>query len=1307
MIPPGRSPMRGQQPPRRDESAAEASSTIDVEKLMDALCLQATNGGADEVEQVASDFLSKVNLDDDLRNDLISTFTKWRLKSSRNLEVEESSSQETSDVSPGGSAKENEPRTQSSSGAAPSATANFETAYSPLNDSTPTASNATPMTYVRKTSTASESARMRVRSPSPSPARSRSRSRSAVRSRNGTPTRPLFGRRTRTPDSTSYTKVENRTPSRSRSPRSPFRRFFGGSKSDAALNPPPAEQRGPVPTSGTVNSSGLPRTPLRQRSEQSGATEPIVMDTPAARTVDSMPTPPSTAGNTFLSPNASEIPWDEPTPETPKFQDAVDDPNGCKTGVGKVRRKLPTPPLAGLNVGASLPTTQPVQVEMPSFRVNLRKTQSERTIRPTTRRNLRRPKQAGGPEHSFPQAQPARPTQFSVEQNPRVAQPSFAAEEADIHQTLSADSVLHTVNGQSATAPSMYSPSVNDEQTKQPGNDSSPDFMDISSEEKTDSPEIRSPVAGIQFAIGSSDKKPHSGGRRPRRNPRRLSSGKRGHRTSQRTTTGIFPRTSPTKAANPYTMKTFSADIRMNASGESADSSGDQTLRTASTCSSEVDYTGRNALVLSLREEARTFYTTHDFYSAAMSYTKALRIHVGDPSVNPEVDDLRAVLLANRAASLLMLEAYGAAAADCQEALTFVSDQTIGTGKLASDSGLMLKAKLLARMGKALLKLGKLQEAEQAFCNAVNAANAELNLARQLDSTVSLEQNKRYLSQLIMDAESGRIEVGRCKEAAEGLRSSGCVSPSSVTAASRRSHMQALIYVNKALEFAPGSISFHEKKVALLAALKRWREIAGHCERFAAKVVKFDGLFEGDLAAMNPFPGVPPARYLESTAFDVSDPAESSTKKLNTKAAGEAALRLPYGLLPFYLRALRLEERYQQAMSAVESLTNLVEATEGTSNINTMRMQFAWLSKEQDKLTRTASTKERGDTLFRGGDFQLAAAQYTSCLTIDAEGLRDGECSEVSNAGGRLHAILHCNRAACLMAVKKFHEAVTDCTSALRIHSHYMKAMLRRSRCYARLERYEEATVEYQRWLELVEKAQKSTLDLDAMTAPCLFDSPKDIPGSDVAKVRQELLEAMRSKRIAENAARSDATYREDRRRWYEETFGRADQSDAQQRREQWHSQKSASARRWDSFAGRSPKRESKRPTTPPPRRGQYERQQQHQDRSSNNRQNAAQGSPGSDASLDHYAVLGVARNATDAQIKKAYRKVSSPADMCNRFAGIDSMCFSHPFFPGLTFIDGTEVPPGQEQRPGSCAQVSQSQASVRDSQRSCSQEHV
>ena len=134
-------------------------------------------------------------------------------------------------------------------------------------------------------------------------------------------------------------------------------------------------------------------------------------------------------------------------------------------------------------------------------------------------------------------------------------------------------------------------------------------------------------------------------------------------------------------------------------------------------------------------------------------------------------------------------------------------------------------------------------------------------------------------------------------------------------------------------------------------------------------------------------------------------------------------------------------------------------------NVDHDRGKFLWLRTERDKLRRTITAKEKGDNFFRQGLYDRAAGRYASCLTIDDEGESPTFSEKV---GGKLHAVLHCNRAACFMALRKFNEAIRECCAALDIESRYMKAILRRARCQARRGKYQEAMNDFKSWINLV-----------------------------------------------------------------------------------------------------------------------------------------------------------------------------------------------------------------------------------------------
>lgn len=614
-----------------------------------------------------------------------------------------------------------------------------------------------------------------------------------------------------------------------------------------------------------------------------------------------------------------------------------------------------------------------------------------------------------------------------------------------------------------------------------------------------------------------------------------------------------------------------------------------------------VDYTGRVALISAKRDQAKSFYIEKNYRASITTYTEAIQLY-GDLPAHGSADSL-AVLFSNRAAALMMLGAYEASLSSCQRALAHVSFPPL-SAPFTRDSGTLLRIKILTRMARAHLKLGNHAEASTTFDQAISQVDKATAASRTHHSLVVFEQNQAILTQMTTDATLGKADVKRLGDLFLQISKYG-------THQDRGSAAELLCHVNMALSIANGSVPLLERKLNLLATLKRWREVIGCCERLAALNVRMDAIFTGDLVNQNPFFTVAVAEHLQYDVFGEARDEDASTAdiKLSSRAAGEAVLRLPVSLLPLYLRGLRLEERYPVAEAALASLEELVR-------LGTAGVEFSFLEGERDKLRRTKHLRERGDELFRSQEYGLASFKYMTCLDIDGEGSSLPDMTG-GNAGGRLHAVLRCNRAACLMALKQHGEALKECSAALRIHSRYMKAMLRRARCYGRLERFQEAISEYKRWLELAEQARSSA---STFIGPHLFDCPGDVSPSDVETVKKELDDIVH--RRAEESAREDAS-RRDRSR-----FAR---SEAQQRREQWHNQKES--RPWDSFSNRGPRSSQSR---------QQSQQQSHN--SSRHQQRYGQpppGSPAANSNNNHYTILNVSWNATDEEIKKSYRKLA------------------------------------------------------------------
>ncbi|XP_012944074.1 tetratricopeptide repeat protein 1 [Aplysia californica] len=99
--------------------------------------------------------------------------------------------------------------------------------------------------------------------------------------------------------------------------------------------------------------------------------------------------------------------------------------------------------------------------------------------------------------------------------------------------------------------------------------------------------------------------------------------------------------------------------------------------------------------------------------------------------------------------------------------------------------------------------------------------------------------------------------------------------------------------------------------------------------------------------------------------------------------------------------------------------------------------------------------KEEGNNKFRNGEYDEAIESYTEALSI----------CPLSFLKER--SIMFSNRAACKMKKELYDSAIADSSSALELHPHYLKALLRRAELYEKTEKLDEALKDYQQVLEL------------------------------------------------------------------------------------------------------------------------------------------------------------------------------------------------------------------------------------------------
>jgi len=439
------------------------------------------------------------------------------------------------------------------------------------------------------------------------------------------------------------------------------------------------------------------------------------------------------------------------------------------------------------------------------------------------------------------------------------------------------------------------------------------------------------------------------------------------------------------------------------------------------------------------------------------------------------------------------------------------------------------RAEALCSLGYALLRSGSAMDgAKVAFQESASVARKMLhNLDSREDS-----------SSAVYIALNDTLE--KATEGASTLKKYDVIMKQLASESDTKDYVIAL---DIALELCPGDISLHLKKVLSLIRHRRWYHVAHYCEYLASRAVQWEGIFTtiGDLADMNPLfqkqytpigcayveylrKNMPP---LSELTFDLFVDKEDGCgveipqhlRMPSPKATRDVVFRLPHVLLPHYLRALRLEERYVAAVKTGAALSDFIERYEKDGNMKDKQVVESnkRLRREFDKLERTIKIKEEADSLFKKSYYDRAVLLYGQCLVIDGEDerrersiLRNSSSWSVPSpaanpAGGRLHAILHFNRSACFYALGRQEDAIKEATYAIEIHSTYMKAILRRAKCYAKIGQREKALVDYERFIMLVHEARKSKYPSLHHGPACYFALPSEVSNGQLEEVQRQV----------------------------------------------------------------------------------------------------------------------------------------------------------------------------------------------------------
>lgn len=114
--------------------------------------------------------------------------------------------------------------------------------------------------------------------------------------------------------------------------------------------------------------------------------------------------------------------------------------------------------------------------------------------------------------------------------------------------------------------------------------------------------------------------------------------------------------------------------------------------------------------------------------------------------------------------------------------------------------------------------------------------------------------------------------------------------------------------------------------------------------------------------------------------------------------------------------------------------------------------------------------KEKGNELFKALQFKDAQMIYTEALGIDP-------------LNKDINSKLYYNRALVNAKLGNVMDAISDCTAALANNSKYMKALLRRAKCYYDMENFEECVKDYETALNIEKTSEIKNLLKDAKLA--------------------------------------------------------------------------------------------------------------------------------------------------------------------------------------------------------------------------------
>lgn len=260
--------------------------------------------------------------------------------------------------------------------------------------------------------------------------------------------------------------------------------------------------------------------------------------------------------------------------------------------------------------------------------------------------------------------------------------------------------------------------------------------------------------------------------------------------------------------------------------------------------------------------------------------------------------------------------------------------------------------------------------------------------------------------------------------------------------------------------------------------------------------------------------------------------------------------------------------------------------------------RVCWAVNMTRKRTDVMEKKERAGKAYSTNRYRSAHELYTEAIQVDPEDYHT-------------NALLYANRAAALMNLARNRDALKDCQEALRLKPDYPKVLLRKARLHKRLSQWDDAIKDFERFRNMV---------------GVLHESWQEAAGElDHCRLRQRT-DRDEQRRVEEESRRRERRYfgsGRDRSHhsWFEDDYYPTDSED--------DDDVSDRPGFYGPFTGAGGSGRSGRGAAGDSR---------HKGQAGGHTSTPTASAP---APTGHYLTLGVACNATTAEVKKAYRKLA------------------------------------------------------------------